>query len=138
MRFVLPLLLALFATAPAFAADTARAASDRGTLLQLLANPDKFDGMQVSVIGFLHLQFEGDTLWLHKEDFEQAIVGNMVSVVVTKDIEKKRKELNDRYVIIVATFDAKDKGHMSLCSGTLKDIKNCAAWDPQGKSNSGR
>jgi hypothetical protein len=130
MRSALALLLALLASPHTFAAS---AASERVTLLQLLADPDKFDGKQVAVIGYLHLQFEGDTLWLHKEDFDHAIIGNMLSVVVTKDIEKKRDELNDRYVLVVATFDAKDKGHMGLCSGTLKDVKNCAVWNPAGQ-----
>ncbi len=46
------------------------------TLVQLIANPEKFDGKSIRVIGFLRLEFEGNVLYLHREDYEHAILGD--------------------------------------------------------------
>jgi hypothetical protein len=46
------------------------------TLVQLIANPEKFDGRLIRVIGFLRLEFEGDVLYLHREDFEKQLTEN--------------------------------------------------------------
>jgi hypothetical protein len=37
-------------------------------MIQLIANPQAWDGKHVRVIGFLRLEFEGDALYLHRED----------------------------------------------------------------------
>ena len=56
----------------------------------------------------------------------------MVWIEVQGDIRKRQKELNDEYVMVIGTFDAKDLGHMSLCSGALKYITSCCLWpDPK-------
>jgi hypothetical protein len=34
------------------------------SLIQLIANPEKYDGKQVAVVGFLRLEFEGNALYL--------------------------------------------------------------------------
>jgi hypothetical protein len=105
---------------------------ERATLLQVLAHPEKYDGKRLQLIGYLHLQFEGNALWLHKEDYDHAIIGNMVSIEVQGEIRKREKELNDEYVMVIGTFDAKDLGHMGLCSGTLKNITSCGFWPGPG------
>jgi hypothetical protein len=98
------------------------------TLLQVLSNPQKYHGQELQLIGFLHIEFEGDGLYLHKEDFDHGIVGNMIWVHVTEEMNKKKDKLNDRYVIIRGVFDANDHGHMGLFSGALKKITRCDAW----------
>ena len=50
------------------------------SLIQLISTPKAFDGADVQVIGFLRLEFEGNALYLHKEDFEQRISKNSVWV----------------------------------------------------------
>ena len=53
------------------------------TLVRLIANPEKFDGKLVRVIGFLRLEFEGNVLYLHREDYENAILGDGIWVDAT-------------------------------------------------------
>jgi hypothetical protein len=102
------------------------------TLLRLLANPEKYDGKEVQVIGYLHLEFEGNGLYLHKEDYDHSILGNMIWVDATPDMQKAIKEINDKYVIIRGVFDAKRHGHMGLFSGTMTKITRCDVWsDPK-------
>lgn len=129
MKFTPRILLVLAAVATAVAAEPE---IERATLLQVLAHPEKYDGKRLQVIGYLHLQFEGNALYLHKEDYDHQIIGNMVWIEVQGAIRKREKELNDEYVMVIGTFDAKDLGHMSLCSGALKNITSCSLWpDPK-------
>src|SRR5271169_6128251 len=74
------------------------------TLVQLIANPEKFDGKLVRVIGFLRLEFEGNVLYLHREDYENAILGDGIWVDVTPEITKQKKTLNMHYVVLEGIF----------------------------------
>ena len=60
------------------------------TLVQLIANPDRVDGKLVRVIGFLRLEFEGDVLDLHREDYENEILGHGIWVSVTPPSRNRR------------------------------------------------
>src|SRR5271157_445695 len=93
------------------------------TLVQLIANPDKFDGKLIRVIGFLRLEFEGNVLYLHREDYENAILGEGIWVDVTPEITKQSKTLNMHYVLLEGTFSSNDRGHMGMWSGTIKRIR---------------
>jgi hypothetical protein len=44
------------------------------SLIQLIANPESYDGKKVRIIGFLRLEFEGDALYLHQVDFEMRLM----------------------------------------------------------------
>ncbi len=79
----------------------------------------------VRLIGFCHFEFEGDALYLHREDFVRCLIKNAVWLDV--DAQSFRK-FNDKYVLVEAVFDAKLKGHMGLFSGELKDVKRLQQW----------
>src|SRR3984885_10517237 len=64
------------------------------TLVQLIANPEKFDGKLIRVIGFLRLAHEGNVLYLHREDYENAILGNGIWVDATPAIMKQKATFN--------------------------------------------
>ena len=98
------------------------------TLVQLIANPEKFDGKLIRVIGFLRLEFEGNVLYLHREDYENSILGNGIWVEVTPQIEKETKTINMHYVIMEGIFSAKEHGHMGMWSGALKHIRRAQLW----------
>ncbi len=102
------------------------------SLLQVLSQPEKYHGKEIGIIGYLHLEFEGNGLYLHKEDFIHAIHMNSIWVDVTEKIEARVWRLNDKYVAICGVFDANDTGHMGLFAGTLKNITKCIVWsDPR-------
>jgi hypothetical protein len=122
------LLCFILAIASPLAYSQCEAQGGPTTLLQVLANPQKYDGQKLLVIGFLHLEFEGDGLYLHKEDFDNAIVGNVIWVDVSPEMKKRFSQINDKYVVISGTFDANSHGHMDLFSGTLNNITRCDVW----------
>ncbi len=94
------------------------------TMVQLIATPEKYEGRHVRVIGFLHLEFEGNVLYLHREDYDHAIVGNGIWVELGRDNQK----LSDKYVLLEGVFTAKEHGHMGMWSGALKDINRSMIW----------
>src|ERR1700674_1634580 len=98
------------------------------SLLQLIANPEKFAGRLVRVIGFLALEFEGNALYLHREDQECMIPANGIWVDVSPEIAEKRNALDVEYVLLEGIFDAQNKGHMSLWSGSITKIRRAELW----------
>jgi hypothetical protein len=98
------------------------------TMVQLIANPQKFDGKVIRVIGFLRLEFEGNALYLHREDFENAILGDSIWVNVNPEITKQSNALNMHYVILEGFFSSRDHGHMSMFSGTITQIRRAQIW----------
>jgi hypothetical protein len=107
------------------------------TLLQLLANPEKFDGKLIRVIGFLRLEFEGDALYFHREDYENALLGNGIWVDATPEMKKQKTGLNMNYVLLEGVFNSGDKGHMDLWSGAIQQIRRAEVWRPAGHDSSG-
>lgn len=107
-------------------------ATDDVSLISLIANPQKFSNQKVTVIGYLHLEFEGNGLYINKEDFKNSISKNAIWV----EIGQKHPENGslskfiDHYVLIEGAFDDKNQGHMGMMSGSLKNITRLELWPP--------
>ena len=98
------------------------------TLVRLIANPEKFDGKLIRVIGFLRLEFEGNVLYLHREDYENAILGDGIWVDVTPVVTKQSAALNMNYVLLEGIFSAGERGHLGMWSGTIKQVRRAQLW----------
>jgi hypothetical protein len=99
------------------------------SLIKLIANPQAFDGKVVRVVGYLHVEFEGNAIYLHRDDFEHAIYENSIWIHLPKDIPQAQiKTVNDRYVICTARFIASRHGHMGMFSGELEDVRRLEPW----------
>lgn len=98
------------------------------SLIQLIANPKDYDGKVVRVIGFVRLEFEGNSIYLHQDDYKHGITKNGLWIDVTDDIHKKQKDYDQKYVLLEGTFNAKETGHMGLWSGGIQKITRCQVW----------
>jgi hypothetical protein len=106
-------------------AETNAQQPTRVSLVQLIANPQEYDGKFVRVIGFVSVEHEGTAVYLHQEDYKYDITENAVWL----DIDFQRnKKFDQRYALIEGTFDAKHSGHKRLFSGSLKDVKRLQLW----------
>jgi hypothetical protein len=74
------------------------------SLIQLIANPEKYNGQTVTVIGFMTIAFESDMLYLGYEDYQHAIVPNAVWFERNPRIMADNERLDMNYVQIVGTF----------------------------------
>jgi hypothetical protein len=108
---------------PALALEPAESVS----MVRVLANPEKFHGKRIRVIGFLRLEFEGNALYLHEEDYRHLLTDNALWVDMGAD--KEHAGLSMHYVLIEGTFNAKLRGHLGLCSGVIEKITRAEVWD---------
>ncbi|MCD0470717.1 hypothetical protein [Flavobacterium sp. JAS] len=101
------------------------------SLIRLISTPEKYDGKQIQVIGYLNLEFEGNAIYLHKEDYSKGISNNGFWVNFSKEIIEKKNlnDYNQKYVIIVGTFDMNSRGHMGMFGGTIKNITRLDLWN---------
>ena len=95
------------------------------SLLQLIANPNQYDGKLVRVIGFCRLEFEGNALYLNQADYEHSISKNGVWLQVGWPVPDNLRAASDEYVIVEATFSV---GTPSSFSGLLTGIKRLERW----------
>jgi hypothetical protein len=91
------------------------------SIITLIANPEKYEGDTVMVAGFLNLEFEGNALYIHKEDYEHRMYKNSLWVDIDRDSLKLStiNKYNKKYVEIEGVF-SQSEGHMSSCSGSVK------------------
>lgn len=116
--------LMLIAASVVQAAPALRAPQDV-SLIELIANPSRFDGKLVRVTGYLVREFEGDAIYLHRDDYDHAIRRNGLWVTFGKESPDLRcKTL--RYASVQGRFNAKDRGHLGLWSGAIEGIASCA------------
>ena len=86
------------------------------SLVALLSRPQDFDGKAVQVAGYGHFEFEGNALYLHREDLERGVVTNSIRLDVPED--DPFLPFNDQYVIVAGVFRA-TPGQGAIRSGTL-------------------
>ncbi|VTR93908.1 Uncharacterized protein OS=Arenimonas oryziterrae DSM 21050 = YC6267 GN=N789_05560 PE=4 SV=1 [Gemmata massiliana] len=96
------------------------------SLINLIASPERYDGKQVAVEGFLSLELDGTYLFLHREDWEYGLFQNAcwVSIRYGELTLERAKQLHHQYVRLEATFRREAVGHMGVqVNGTLCDVK---------------
>ena len=92
------------------------------SLVRLLASPHEFDGRRVLVFGVAKIQFEGNALYLHKEDFVWGLYTNAIWIDVPPESWEEWKRYSGKYVAIDGTFNAQRHGHMDVFGGTIERI----------------
>jgi hypothetical protein len=117
---------ALSLASPAFA----RAQENIDTsIIRLIVSPEKYQGQVVRLIGFLRLEFEGDAIYLHQDDYIHNITKNGLWVDRNDLVNNASKLINDRYVLIEGTFDAHLTGHFGMWSGGIVDVRRITPWE---------
>jgi hypothetical protein len=120
MRAIAILLLVLMVTSPAGSRGGPKAPyGEKVSMIQLIANPEKYDGKLIAVVGYLQLKFEDNELFLHEEDYKHYITKNAIWVSVGPKMKPYSDQLNMHYVLLVGTFNATNKGHMDMESGSI-------------------
>lgn len=101
------------------------------SIVDLIANPLAYDGKQVQVIGYLVLEFEGNSVYLHREDYEMNISRNGLWVSLAKDASKAESQCKSgNYVLLLGKFNANNRGHMDMWSGSIENVSKCLMWPP--------
>ena len=98
------------------------------SLIQLIANPQAYQGKIVRVIGFVRLEFEGEAIYLHRDDYEHDITKNGLWIDISDALRKKRTQYDQRYVLLEGSFNANEKGHKGAWSGSIQRITRFDVW----------
>lgn len=101
------------------------------SLIRLIANPDAFDGKLVRVFGYVRVEHEGTSIYLHREDYVKGLSKNGLWLAASDVAAPGSREaaVQNRYALIEGRFSAKMTGHMGLWSGSIKDITRMEPWD---------
>lgn len=130
---MLKILLTLFA-ALAFVSAPARSTGTRDvSMIQLIANPERYDGSPIRLIAFLNLEFEGNALYLHREDYEKALPANAIWISLTDHQARASLKLSGGYVLVEGTFRAKNRGHLGMFAGSVDQITRIQSWERSRK-----
>ncbi|UMQ42923.1 hypothetical protein MKS83_04360 [Chryseobacterium sp. Y16C] len=100
------------------------------SMLRLIVTPEKYHNKTVQIIGYLNLEFEGNAIYFHKEDYENGSSRNGMWVSFNDEFAKKKdlQKFTKKYVIIVGKFDMNTKGHMGMFGGSIKNITRLDEW----------
>jgi hypothetical protein len=100
------------------------------SIVRLIATPEKYHNKQIQVEGYLNLEFEGDAIYLHEEDYKKGLTRNGFWVSFSNKLDKKAiPKLNKGYVLIEGTFDMNSRGHMGLFGGEIRNITRITKWE---------
>jgi hypothetical protein len=113
-----------------FSAGSARNEAHDVSIIRLIASPDDYAGKLVRVVGYLNVEFEGDAIYLHEEDFQRSLTTNALSIKAKPEMMRELKKLDRQYVILEGVFDPSDHGHMGLFSGAIENITRADSWAP--------
>ena len=91
-------------------------------MIQLLATPERFDGKQVTIVGFVNIEFEGDSVYPSEGAYQDGIFTDAIWLDVPKAMADRREMFQRKYVFIEGRFSAHDHGHMGMFAGTLTDV----------------
>lgn len=98
------------------------------SLIQLVASPEKSTGKVVRTIGFLHVEFEGNAIYVHREDYEKRLSKNSLWIDASPEMMTEMKKMSDHYVLIEGVFAPGDRGHMDMNSGAIVKITRAEIW----------
>jgi hypothetical protein len=93
------------------------------SIVDLIANPELFDGVKVLVAGYVHVEFEGRGIYLHKDDFLYGITRNGLWLSATNSVDLTKCQ--DTYANVRGTFRSGLGGHFDDWTGTLDQVSAC-------------
>ena len=99
-------------------------------MVALLASPHTYEGKRVRTIGFLDIEFEGNALYLHEEDYRYSIYGNALRFHVSRSQEQRFKSLSLHYVLVEGTVYATEG---QMYAGYIEDVSRLEAWPVYGR-----
>jgi hypothetical protein len=96
------------------------------SIVELIATPERFRNQLVRLVGYASVEFEGRAVYLHREDYSQAITRNGLWL----DLPEREYPgfERPRYAIVEGRFDPTGHGHLNLFSGTIASVNRLVAW----------
>lgn len=94
----------------------------RVSLIELIAHPEAYDGVKVSVVGYLNTHHEDEAIYLSREDYENYLPANSVRVALPTE---GRME-SGQFAIVEGVFRVDYVEH----TGQMGEIRPLARVEP--------
>ena len=98
--------------------------------MTLIAQADSQKTKRVQVQGFLVLDFEGERLYLHKEDYEDQLFMNSLYLALSPEQKMQYKALDKSYVTVEASFHGR-RNTEDIFSGSLFNVREIRSLSPR-------
>ena len=131
-QVVLATLLLTFVLGPSSAASSPKKPPRRVSIIQLLANPEQYEGKVVTLRGYVHLEFESNSISLHKEDYDHSIYSNGLWLNGDKCSNPDGSSFTSGYAEVVGRFTTQFRGHMGLWYGSISEVIGCYSYPTSG------
>lgn len=123
-KFPILVLLIVLCAGPTSPAPQARMVS----MIQLISNPEKYDGKVVTVIGFMRIGIEADSLYLSHEDDQHGILADALWFERNPKIMEQSEILDMNYVLLTGVFVAKPISYDPAAAGGITGITRAERW----------
>jgi hypothetical protein len=115
-------------------ANIAHAETPVVPMSELIAEPQRFEGQKIRVVGFLRLEFEKNGLYLTREDYNNSATGHALWLDLKNAQLRSSSKLNHGHVIIEGRFGSPDKARGGKWGGALLQVTSLRMWrKPRGK-----
>lgn len=96
------------------------------SIIQLIANPQTYDGHRVQLAGYVVTEFECQAIYLDRESYKHCVSAN--SIGIDHDFSRTAKEANHRYCLISGMFRITPTNYVPLAVGKLCDLSQILLW----------
>jgi hypothetical protein len=100
------------------------------SIVTLLAEPVTKIPQRIQVAGFLVLEFEGEALYLHREDYQQGLTRNAIRIALAPEQEKQYKDFSGSYVLAEGSFK-KVQNSEDIFTGSIFNIRRIVKLLPR-------
>lgn len=96
------------------------------SMIQLVANPEKYDGKSVILKGYFIMAFEENVLYFSKQDYDYSISKNGIWIAVNKEFMNSHNidPPYNGYIAIEGVFHKNNPNLSSLFSGGITHISD--------------
>lgn len=91
-------------------------------MARLLANPEEFDGKEVTTCGVYEHEFEATAIYLNRESYEYGLAENAIYAFTTHSDEALLEQMDGHYVCMTGVYEAESASRLFRASGHLRDI----------------
>jgi hypothetical protein len=108
-------------------------------MIALIASPKVWHGKKVRTVGYVHLAFEANAIYVHRDDEIYGIRANGLWLDLPEDVARKYRRTGkavDAYVQVQGTFNANLYGHLGRYSGTIENITRFEVRTPRERNPS--
>lgn len=99
------------------------------SMIRVIAHPERYDSKTIFLGGYLHIEFESDTLYLDENHFTHGLSKDAVWFTYPPEISDYVRSLSDKYVYAYGKFTGTAPQGFGLCSGSLEIQGTNDLWE---------